>query len=55
MTKQFVKVLDRNSLQIIIPNKRMQFQKGSEPKSRCWFDTIYLCYKMNLSKDITFL
>ena len=55
ITKQFVKVLQRDKLQLIIPAKRMQFIKGDDPMSRCWFDTAYLCYKMDLPSDITFL
>ena len=55
ITKQFVKVLDRSKLQMIVPSIRMQFAKGSEPLKRAWFDTCYLCYKMNLERDITFL
>jgi len=55
ISKQFVKVLQRDKLQIIIPNKRMQFEKAGEQLKRCWFDCVYFCYKMNLEKDITFL
>ena len=55
ITKQFVRVLDRTKLQLIIPAKRMQFIKGDDPLSRCWFDTCFLCYKMGLERDITFL
>jgi len=55
ITKQFVKCLRRDKLQIIIPDKRIQFIKGSDPLKRCWFDTCYLCYKINLEKDITFI
>jgi len=55
ITKQYIKVLDKNKLQMIIPSKRMQFEKANIPLSRCWFDTCYLCYKMNLERDITFI
>ena len=55
ITKQFVKVLKREFIQIIIPDKRIQFIKGSDPLKRCWFDTTFLCYKMNLKNDITFI
>lgn len=40
-------------LQIIIPPKRWNFKP--EAKSSATFDTIYLCYKMSLPKDINFL
>jgi hypothetical protein len=55
ITKQFVKVLQRDKLQMIIPAKRMQFIKGDDPLCRCWFDTCFLCYKMELKRDIIFL
>ncbi len=55
ITKQFVKKLHREKLQIIVPDKRMQFLKGTEQLKRCYFDTMYLCYKMKLEKDITFI
>lgn len=55
ITKQFTKCLERDKLQMIIPSKRMQFEKADIPLSRCWFDTCYLCYKINLERDITFI
>jgi len=55
ITKQFVKKLHREKLQIIVPDKRMQFLKGEDQLKRCYFDTMYLCYKMNLERDITFI
>lgn len=55
IAKMFVKTLQRDKLQIIIPSKRMQFGKGDVELSHCWFDTCFLCYKINLERDITFL
>lgn len=55
ITKQYVKVLERDKVQMIIPNKRLQFEKCGEPLKRCWFDTCFLCYKINLERDITFI
>ena len=55
ITKQYVKVLERDKLQMIIPSKRMQFEKAGVELSRCWFDTCFLCYKINLERDITFI
>ena len=55
ISKQFVKVLERDKVQMIIPSKRMQFEKAGVELSRCWFDTCFLCYKMNLERDITFI
>ncbi len=51
---------DKN-LQIIIPRKRIHFQKqvdGKVPndwKNSCFFDCFYYCYKMNLPNNITWL
>lgn len=48
-------------LQIIIPLKRIQFEKqldGKTPegwRSACNFDCFYYCYKMNLPSDIVWL
>jgi hypothetical protein len=48
-------------LQIIIPRKRIQFQKLvdgkvlEEHENKCNFDCLYYCYKMNLPKDIVWL
>jgi len=50
-----------NKLQIIIPKKRIHFEKkvnGETPKgwkNACNFDCFYYCYKMNLDKDINWL
>ena len=45
-----------NKIQIIIPNKRIHFEKPSfKKKSSCWFDCFYYCYKMDLDRDIIFL
>jgi hypothetical protein len=51
----------KNKLQIIIPKKRINFEKkvdGKTPenyKSSCNFDCFYYCYKMDLPKDIIWL
>lgn len=50
-----------NPLQIIIPRKRINFEKhvdGEVPEGwgdRCNFDCFYYCWKLNLEKDITWL
>tara|TARA_R110002012_G_scaffold131146_2_gene283698 strand:+ start:347 stop:853 length:507 start_codon:yes stop_codon:yes gene_type:complete len=50
-----------NSIQIIIPRKRIQFVKtvnGVVPKdykSKCNFDCFYYCYKIDLKSDIIWL
>jgi hypothetical protein len=48
-------------LQIIIPRKRIQFEKIvnnekiQNQKKACNFDCFYYCYKMNLERDIIWL
>ena len=51
-----------NKIQIIIPRKRIQFNKvdkdGNTPEdftNRCNFDCFYYCYKMDLERDIIWL
>ena len=50
-----------NGLQIIIPRKRIHFEKlveGKKPdnwRSACNFDCFYYCYKIGLERDITWL
>ena len=55
ISKQFVKVLRRELVQLIIPSKRMHFEHDGVESKRAWFDTCYFCYKMNLPTDITYL
>ena len=51
----------KTPLQIIIPRKRIHFNKqieGKTPdnwKNACNFDCFYYCYKMNLERDIIWL
>ena len=40
---------------MLIPNRRLQFSKKDEDLSRCWFDCVFLSYKLNLGKQIIFL
>jgi len=50
-----------NKLQIIIPRKRIHFEKLIDGKkvegwkNSCNFDCFYYCWKMNLSRDIIWL
>ena len=52
---------DDKKLQIIIPRKRIHFEKhieGEKPKdwkNACNFDCFYYCYKIDLKNDITWL
>ena len=59
---QYIRELYKNTeLQIIIPTKRINFEKkinGVVPDgwgNRCNFDCFYYCYKMGFEKDITWL
>ena len=59
-TQYFKKLFEDEGIQIIIPNKRIQFLKLVDgeidtSKNQCNFDCFYYCYKMNLEKDIIFL
>ena len=60
ITTQYFKEWE-DKIQILIPSSRIHFTKyinGKIPegwKNCCNFDCFYYCYKMNLSKDITFL
>ncbi len=40
---------------ILIPLRRLQFSKKGEDLNRCWFDCIFVCYKLGLDKQIIFL
>jgi len=58
-TQYFRKWKDKG-IQIIIPRKRIQFQKvntdgSKETNNKCNFDCFYYCYKMNLLRDIIWL
>lgn len=45
----------QNDIQIIIPNKRMNFIKPNGEIKKFNYDCSYFCYKMNLPKDLIFL
>jgi len=60
-TQYFRKLFSKteNPIQIIIPRKRIQFNKivnGEKVKSNmCNFDCFYYCWKIGLERDITWL
>lgn len=60
-TQYVRKLFKNNDIQIIIPRKRIHFEKlidGKKPdewKNACNFDCFYYCWKMNLPKDIIWL
>ena len=42
-----------DKLEFIIPKKRYNFyKKSNEKKSSAWFDTMWVCYKMNLPNKL---
>lgn len=52
---------DKNPIQLIIPQKRIQFiklvngRRVEGQKQRCNFDCFYYCWKMNLPRDLIWL
>lgn len=55
MFTDYLKDTFRDELQIIIPRKRMHFEKNGVVMKRTSFDSCYFCYKMDLKKDIIWL
>ena len=58
ITKLFIKEIfksDVERLQMIIPNRRMQFEKNGNQLKRCYFDCVFLCFKLSLKKHIIYL
>jgi len=61
ITTQYFKEWADKNIQIIIPSKRIHFQKlvnGKVPenwKNACNFDCFYYCYKMDLPRSIIWL
>lgn len=59
-TQYFRKLFCSKKVQIIIPKKRIQFDKLEngelvQGKKACNFDTFYYCWKIGLEQDITWL
>ncbi len=48
------KMFRDNEIQVIIPNRRINFEIPSGKKS-AWFATAWFCYKMNLPKQLNFV
>ena len=42
-------------IQLLIPNKRINFETPSGKGSGAWFQTAWFCYGLNLPKDLTFV
>ena len=61
LATRFIKNLFKNKLQIIIPDIRLHFECKDrvtgvrKTLKRTPFDTVYVCYKMNLPRDCIWL
>lgn len=59
ISKLYIKTIfgkDIDKLQYIIPNRRIQFERlDGYNQKRTAFDTIFLCFKMNLQRDIIYM
>lgn len=49
------KLYRENGIQLIIPNKRINFITPSGKGSGSWFQVAWFCYKLNLPKDLMFV
>ena len=60
-TNYIAKFYDEEDMQLVIPRRRIHFQKYVDKKPvEGWkdgtsFDCVWYCYKMNFKRDITFL
>ena len=57
---QYMRGLFKDDIQLIVPRKRIHFDKKVDGKSvflksSCNFDCFYYCYKMELPRDLVFL
>jgi len=55
ITKRFYIEYFADKCDIIIPPRRIHFVKNGEQTDRSWFDVVYICYKMNLPKQLNYL
>ena len=56
LTTNYVQDLFQDTVQIIIPPKRIHFRhRYDDSYNFCSFDSIYVCYKMGLERDITYI
>ena len=56
-TKYFKELFENDRIQLIVPSKKRQFDSpiyNLHPRG-CSFNTLYVCYKMNLPKDVIFI
>ena len=47
--------LFKNQIQLILPTKRLHFEKNGKMMPNSWFDTCFICYKMDLPNDINYM
>tara|TARA_R110002153_G_scaffold149341_3_gene300827 strand:- start:214 stop:717 length:504 start_codon:yes stop_codon:yes gene_type:complete len=56
ITKKFWReTFKEGEVSMLIPNGRMQFSKNGKQLDSCWFDCVFLTYKLNLDKQVIFL
>jgi hypothetical protein len=56
ITKQyFTELYKDKDVSILIPPKRLQFSKKGQDLNRCWFDCLFLTYKLGLDKQIIYI
>lgn len=49
------KLFMEHGIQLIIPNRRINFETPSGKGGGAWFQTAWFCWKMNLPKDLNFV
>lgn len=55
LASQYIYTIFKNELQIIIPSKRIQFILDGKQSKRNCFSCIWVCWKMELKRDINYL
>ena len=53
--KVYFNKLFKNQIQLILPTKRLHFEKNGKMLPNSWFDTCFICYKMDLPNDINYM
>ena len=53
-TKRYMRFA-QGEMQVVVPKKRIQFEVGGKPLTRCPFDTLWLTYRFTLQNDLNFL
>ena len=48
-------LFSKHGIQLIIPNRRINFITPSGKGSGAWFQVAWFCYKLNLPKDLNFV